>query len=231
MEDTSIKNHYYARVEHYLEFDKPVSFREGGHILESGLRHDDDRLNQGAFQWAIRPLTDSEYELVLSLGFKSSLNDYSQAETEFGQSGFREDPGRFQRPIIETVMKRKFRDRAFAAQVTTAYDKRCAMTGLRLINGGGRAEVQAAHIIPVASDGPDSVSNGLALSGTVHWMFDRGLLSLDKDYTVLKAKSLIPDEIDYLLNRNNNKLIRPSRNAFLPAEKYLEFHRENIFKG
>jgi hypothetical protein len=29
------------------------------------------------------------------------------------------------------------------------------VTGLRIINGGGRAEVQAAHIQPVADDGPD----------------------------------------------------------------------------
>ena len=61
------------------------------------------------------------------------------------------------------------------------------MTGLRIINGGGRSEVQAAHIRPVASSGPDSVRNGLALSGTAHWMFDRGLLSIGDDYSILIA--------------------------------------------
>ncbi|MGH6673150.1 MAG: HNH endonuclease [Xanthobacteraceae bacterium] len=44
------------------------------------------------------------------------------------------------------------------------------MTGLQIINGGGRAEVQAAHIRPVAAGGFDSVRNGLALSGTIHWI-------------------------------------------------------------
>jgi putative restriction endonuclease len=42
------------------------------------------------------------------------------------------------------------------------------MTGLRIFNGSGRAEVQAAHIRPVADNGPDSVRNGLALSSTIH---------------------------------------------------------------
>ena len=34
--------------------------------------------------------------------------------------------------------------------------------------GGRRAEVAAAHIQPVQANGPDTVSDGLALSGTAH---------------------------------------------------------------
>jgi hypothetical protein len=41
----------------------------------------------------------------------------------------------------------------------------CAFTGPKIINGGGRSEVQAAHIRPVTStsSGPDSPRNGMAL--------------------------------------------------------------------
>ena len=35
------------------------------------------------------------------------------------------------------------------------------------------------HIRPVDANGPDIVSNGLAVSGTAHWMFDRELIGLD----------------------------------------------------
>ena len=35
-------------------------------------------------------------------------------------------------------------------------------------SGGGRAEVEAAHIKGVAEKGPDIITNGIALSGTVH---------------------------------------------------------------
>jgi len=73
------------------------------------------------------------------------------------------------------MVARPFRDAAFAVSVKAAYFNTCAMTGLQIINGGGRAEVQAAHIRPVAAGGSDSVRNGLALSGTIHWMFDRAL--------------------------------------------------------
>ncbi len=68
------------------------------------------------------------------------------------------------------------------AAVVSAYDERCAVSRLRIINGGGRAEVEAAHIWPFADGGPDVVRNGLALSATCHWLFDRHLISLSDDY-------------------------------------------------
>ena len=71
----------------------------------------------------------------------------------------------------------------FRRVVLRAYDEQCAITGLKLINGGGRAEADAAHIRPVEANGPDIVNNGIALSGTAHWMFDRGLIALSDDLT------------------------------------------------
>lgn len=47
----------------------------------------------------------------------------------------------------------------------TDYEARCAITGLKLINGVGRAEVEAAHIHPVEKGGLDVVSNGLLCLG------------------------------------------------------------------
>src|SRR3546814_20105604 len=61
----------------------------------------------------------------------------------------------------------------------------------------------AAHIRPVVSQGPDSVRNGLALSGTIHWMFDRGLISIDDGYSILTAQGRVPDKLE--------RLIRPER--------------------
>jgi putative restriction endonuclease len=114
--------------------------------------------------------------------------------------------------------------------VRAAYSNRCAITGLRLINGGGRPEVQAAHIQPVASNGPDSVRNGLALSGTVHWMFDRGLISIGDDYKILVAKNHVPDDAARFLNQSG--LINlPKDPTLYPNAHYLKFHRNEVFKG
>ena len=104
------------------------------------------------------------------------------------------------------------------------------MTGLRILNGGGRSEVQAAHIRPVMDDGPDAISNGVALSATVHWMFDRGLLSIDDNYDILTASDRVPDTALRLLSPDR-KLLLPSRPELRPALKYLDYHRRNVFKG
>jgi putative restriction endonuclease len=114
--------------------------------------------------------------------------------------------------------------------IKSAYQDTCAVTGLKLINGGGRSEVQAAHIRPVAHGGPDSVRNGLALSGTVHWMFDRGLISVNDDYSLLIADGGVPDTITRLINPER-RLFVPSRPDERPHSEFLRYHRERVFKG
>lgn len=64
---------------------------------------------------------------------------------------------------VTHLSSRIVRDRLFRRLILQAYDKRCAITGLKLINGGGRAEVAAAHIRPVEANGLDILSNGIAL--------------------------------------------------------------------
>ena len=73
--------------------------------------------------------------------------------------------------VTERLSRRPFRDRVFSTGIKRAYDNTCAISGLRIINGGGRAEAQAAHIQPVHANGPGSLRNGVALSSTFHWMF------------------------------------------------------------
>jgi putative restriction endonuclease len=46
----------------------------------------------------------------------------------------------------------------------------------------------------VENNGPDIVSNGLALSGTAHWMFDRGLISLSDNLEILISRRVNDQE-------------------------------------
>jgi putative restriction endonuclease len=210
-----------------------VPFRNGDHYYESALRRADGGTSKGAFGRAVRVIPDQEYDFILKAGFARVLNELrpAQAASPHAFPGFADDPPtEFERPIIERIIARPFRDAAFATAVKSAYSDTCAMTGLKIINGGGRSEVQAAHIRPVASSGPDSVRNGLALCGTVHWMFDRGLVSIDDDYSLLIANRGIPEGIGRMIN-SGRRLLTPERPELLPHPKFLRFHRENVFKG
>lgn len=228
-QDQIQKNHYYAFVNNYLEFDHPVPFRDGNHYYESALQREDGETNKGAFGRSVRVIPDHEYDLILQSGFIRTLDTIHDVQPEL-LYGDMEDVTPFERHIVESVVARPFRDAAFAVAIKEAYNDTCAMSGLRIISDSGCAEVQAAHIQPVSQNGPDSLRNGVALSGTVHWMFDRGLVSIDDDYSILIAKDRLPDTAVRLLNKNNH-LFLPRRGDMCPHKHYLNFHRENIFKG
>jgi putative restriction endonuclease len=230
IEDTDLPDHYYAIIDRttYLDFDTPVPFQEGGHYYESALKKGDGSTNKGAFGRAVRLIPNDEFDRILKSGFAPVLGERTASEITL--PGFSEPPAIFERPIVEMLVSRPFRERSFMHNVRAAYSNRCAMTGLRLINGGGRPEVQAAHIQPVASKGSDSVRNGVALSGTVHWMFDRGLISIGDDYKILVAKDHVPEDAARLLNQNGS-INLPEDEALYPNAHYLKFHRDNVFKG
>lgn len=233
-EDLNKPDHYYAEIQNYLEFPHPVPFKENGTYYETSLLKEDGTINSGLAISAVHKITEAEYQLILQRGFMDVMDggllraNISIPSVPLGLSDNVQEE--YDRPIIQTIVNRPFRDQAFTENVKTAYNKTCAMTGLCLINGGGRSEVQAAHIRPVAHKGPDSVRNGIALCGTVHWMFDRGLISLNDDFKILKAKAGIPEAIDRMLV-SNGRLILPDRPDYRPHPHFLKYHRDQIFKG
>ena len=100
---------------------------------------------------------------------------------------------RSDRSLVQHVSHRPLCDAMFASGVERAYDTTCPVSGLPIVNGRRRAGAKAAHIRPVKDDGPYSVSNGLALSASVHWMFDRGLVSVDDEFMLLITEESISE--------------------------------------
>ncbi len=222
--DSASGDHFYAFLDQFLEFSRSVPFKENGFYYESYLSKKDGSTNRGAFGRSVRLIPNHEFAAIYSAGFTTELEPWEvkdQTESYVPES--------VPRPIIQQLISRKFRDHTFRKHVRCAYSNTCAVTGLRLINGGGRPEVQAAHIRPVEADGPDTVRNGIALTGTVHWLFDRGLISFDDQHNVLLSPAGIPDELDTLIPAHK-QLILPPHLEQRPHSTYLRWHRENRFK-
>lgn len=227
-EDHELPRHYYAYVEEFLQFDRPVPFREGSLYYERTLQKSDGTTNKGQFGRSVRNIDNDDFYRILNAGFSNviellSISPYDEFYEEQG-------PFEIQREIITQMLQRPFRDRAFSSTVKTAYGDTCAFSGIRLINGGGRSEVQAAHIRPVKDNGPDSLRNGLALSGTMHWMFDRGLVSVEDDYSLLLVEKAIPTNVLRLFN-DDRRLLLPNLPQNRPHRQFLQYHREYVFKG
>jgi len=214
----------------YLPFDRAVPRLDGGRPWESALTAaDGSPKSGGAQQLAVRRLPEPEFARIVGAGLPVDLEArearrYDQARAEADEGA---DP--FERPVIERLLSRPYRDVAFRRKVREAYDFRCAMSGLRLRNGGGRPEVNAAHIRPVEHKGSDSVRNGLALSGTLHWMFDRGLVSVADDLTVLVSRNKVPRDVTDRLIVGDGRLRLPADPRDWPHPNNLRWHRENVF--
>lgn len=219
--------HYLAIIEpgSYLTFEQDVGFRIAGELVERGVLNEQGRIS-GRAQSAVRPISNEDFNRIVEIG----LPDEPELLPRSGAFVAEEQtPFDVSRDRTLTLTSRAVRDRAFRKRVLEAYDCRCALTGLKFINGGGRAEAEGAHIKSVEANGPDIVTNGIALSGTVHWMFDRGLISLSNDLEILLSSKI--NDIDGV-----RKIINPAGRARLPANpawrphpRYLKWHREQCF--
>lgn len=225
---------YIALIEpgSYLDFANPVPFNGPAGIMERGVLNDEGRIS-GRAQSAVRPLSPADFHRIVTAGLDEPetllprVGDNSRAELDEEQAPFVYEQ---ERERVSQLTSRLVRDRVFRRIVLQAYDQRCAITGLKLINGGGRAEVEAAHIRPVEANGPDTLTNGMALSGTMHWMFDRGLIGLSDELDILVSRQVNdPDGVRGLFNRTG-KAIVPHRSSQRPHPRFLEWHRENRFK-
>ena len=226
---------YIAVIEHgsYLDFVNPVPFRGPAGLIETGVLNADGRIS-GRAQSAVRPLSSNDFNRIVRQGLDDTAPLLPRVDETGIDPGFHEDQMPFQfeleRERVSSLTSRIVRDRIFRKIVLRAYDERCAVTGLKLINGSGRAEVAAAHIRPVEAGGPDIVSNGVALSGTAHWMFDRGLIGLADDLQILVSRQVNdPESVRALINKSG-RAIEPRRVSDRPHPHFLQWHRDHCFK-
>jgi putative restriction endonuclease len=214
-DDPADPTHAYLEYRYFCEFVRVVPLNVTS-ISPKSLQH------------AVRALEYTEAEEVVRhglameaapSGIHHGMTDAAILETVY------------QRETRETVSNRAIRDATFRYRVVEqAYKGRCAFTGVRMLNGNGRAEADAAHIRPVDAGGPDVTQNGLALMKSLHWAFDRGLVSLSSEGRILTVDRGIDEPVLRLLPQDRRAHL-PSSPDEKPHEEFLRWHRENVFKG
>ena len=134
------------------------------------------------------------------------------------------DAARFRKPPDS-----RKRDAKFSLQVLPAYNFTCALTRYRMLAIDGKTAVDAAHIHQFKRGGPNDPTNGIALSKTAHWLFDRGFWSISDDHRVLVQDRLF-DEAGaaglLLKPRAGECILLPPNPAVWPAAKFLAWHRQ-----
>jgi len=232
--DPADPKHYYARVEDYLAFDELVPLERPTGFYERKLEFVPKTSFGVAFQGrAARVISEVEFGDIVRAGLKETLDPANAVRLELDPQHADEATRQLivapeeeqERRVVQILTNRKIRDASFRRKVCDAYENRCAVTGLRMINGGGKAEAQAAHIWSVEDGGPDVVQNGLALSATVHWLFDRHLISLTDEYGLLVSHNRVPSELQSLFQSQLTQIRLPKNEALRPRLRYIQRHR------
>ncbi|MBQ0798607.1 MAG: HNH endonuclease [Porticoccaceae bacterium] len=118
----------------------------------------------------------------------------------------------------------------FRQAVLSAYNYRCAITGLSVPK-----LLVASHIIPWRKDEKNRLNprNGLSLSMLHDKAFDVGIITINEDMTVRVSKNNYPSGDEFytkaLLQYDGKPIFLPDK--FPPNPAFLEYHREHIFEA
>ncbi|WP_206172733.1 HNH endonuclease [Acidilutibacter cellobiosedens] len=129
----------------------------------------------------------------------------------------------------EQKIKPRIGQGAFKILITDAYHRRCAITGEKTL-----PVLEAAHIKPFSLDGPHEINNGLLLRRDFHTLFDRGYITIDKEFNVEVSRRIKEDfgnGKEYYAHHGSKLIILPGKKEQLPGPHYLEWHNENIYLG
>ena len=134
---------------------------------------------------------------------------------------------------IEKETKVRVGQYFFRVSVLTAYGNSCCVTGMKKPD-----LLIASHIKPWKDSDSrterTNPSNGLCLNALHDKAFDRGFITLDKDYRIVISKRLLDmgmDEKtrDWFFSYDHQQIMLPDK--FIPGRDFIEYHNDVIFQG
>jgi len=127
-------------------------------------------------------------------------------------------------------VSRQKRDAAFRNIVLTNYGHTCAVTGQRF-HSAHHVEADGAHIIGKDVRGTDDPRNGIALSKSAHWAFDRGIFTISDQYEVIVNSKITAARVAQFpaLQVDRRKILLPTDSCYWPHPDALAWHKQEIF--
>ncbi len=141
---------------------------------------------------------------------------------------------RVMQPEAKSSRKRNPRNPKFRREVIRAYEHRCAVCDYDIRLDNNLMGLEAAHIRWHAYDGPDEVSNGLALCTLHHKAFDLGGISLLDDLRLVVSDDLHGQNRAFdlwFLDHKGKPIRSPRHNDQRPDPLFLRWHREQVYQG
>ena len=133
---------------------------------------------------------------------------------------------------IEKEMKVRVGQYFFRMSVLTAYGNSCCITGMKKTD-----LLIASHIKPWKDSDSKTErtnpSNGLCLNAFHDKAFDRGFITLDKNYRIIISDRLSDINMDekthnWFYSYENQQILLPDK--FLPRKEFIEYHNDVVFQ-
>jgi putative restriction endonuclease len=127
-------------------------------------------------------------------------------------------------------VSRQKRDAAFGDIVLENYGFTCAVTGQRF-HSPNHIEAEGAHIIAKDVRGTDDPRNGIALSKSIHWAFDRGIFTISDQFeVVVNPKARAANIANFpLLEMDRRPIQLPKDEYYRPHLEALAWHKTERF--
>ncbi|MBL7815451.1 MAG: HNH endonuclease [Saprospiraceae bacterium] len=120
----------------------------------------------------------------------------------------------------------------FKREVPKKYKFTCCVSRLSVdVTFNSTTLIEACHIEPFSVSYIDTISNGLALSPTLHAAFDRGLFTISDEYKVIVSKKFKESKSPHGLQQfNGQQILLPDLTLHFPDLERLAWHRKYKFE-
>lgn len=168
-----------------------------------------------------------------------STQDFGFNDTTSPTAARIENIRRWKKIAVRGAAAVKFRE-----EIKEVYQDTCLFTGQRLpkLEAISSAGVDAAHILPWAKYGINTIDNGICLSKQCHWAFDSGVIKFSFDRSTNQYVINIPDAVRIEAAQHNFSLDAyqamvgtiprerlPARSDYWPNPSYLEAFNQAMF--
>lgn len=131
-----------------------------------------------------------------------------------------------------SIIRQRVNQTVFRSMVLYNYEDRCAITGISIPE-----LLVAGHIIPWVESTPEqklNPENGICLSALYDRAFDKGLITITPDYSVMLSSALLEYNSQDFFEQHfgcikNRKINLPLEHQ--PNRDYLAYHNERVFLG
>ncbi len=138
--------------------------------------------------------------------------------------------------LKETLEENEFEEEIFVRgglfkrTVPKIYDYTCCISGLKINSVHNVQMVDACHIYPFSISNDDTVTNGIALSPTIHRAFDRGLITINSDFLVRISPTVEEENSSFPLSDFEGKqILLPKKEEWFPSQEALKWHNKEVF--